>query len=165
MTSIAGLTTSKLVNVLAVSQGVPAAVSAAAVEQGIRLPPMTADHILAQNATPELMEQSTALKYPVLLVYCDKIVNDLKEKFRTFSGEVEMLIEARVSQDRIDGLERNLQIYVDAIARVLGANRGDWGDGVSFNGAYQVNFGAMKHGGRNFLQIAKVILRLDVSAD
>ncbi len=165
MISIAGLTASKLLQVLSVSQGVPAAATAIATELGITLPAITADHILAQNAAPDLMEQSIAIKYPMILVSCGKIANQLKEKFRTFSGEAEMLVEARISQDRFDNLERNLQVYVDAIARVLDANRGDWGDGVLYSGAYEVTFGPVKHGGKNFLQAAKFSFRLDVSAD
>jgi hypothetical protein len=37
-------------------------------------------------------------------VYCEKIVNDLKEKFQTFSGRVQMAIELRQSQDRLEGI-------------------------------------------------------------
>ena len=38
-------------------------------------------------------------------MYCEKIVNDLTEKFRTFSGTVQMAIELRHSQDRLEGLQ------------------------------------------------------------
>src|SRR4051812_20354198 len=36
----------------------------------------------AQNATAELVERSVAVKYPLVSVYCEKIVNDFREKFR-----------------------------------------------------------------------------------
>ena len=35
----------------------------------------------------------------------------------------------------------------------------------SFDGEYEVTFGGVKHGGRNFLQIAKVSFVLEISAD
>jgi hypothetical protein len=54
--------------------------------------------------------------------------------------------------------------YVDAITQVLDKSRGDWGDGVFFDGGYEVTFGGVKHGGRNFLQIAKVVFALEISA-
>jgi hypothetical protein len=75
-----------------------------------------------------------------------------------------MVVEARVSQDRLDQIETNLQGFVDAITQVLDNSRGDWGDGTFFDGAYEVNFGGVKHGGRNFLQIAKVVFVLEISA-
>jgi hypothetical protein len=75
-----------------------------------------------------------------------------------------MVVEARVSQDRLDQLETNLQAYIDAITQVLDNSRGDWGDGVFYDGGYEVAFGGVKHGGRNFLQVAKVSFVLEISA-
>jgi hypothetical protein len=75
-----------------------------------------------------------------------------------------MVIEARVSQDRLDQIETNLQAYMDAITQVLDNSRGDLGAGIFFAGKYEVTFGGVKHGGRNFLQIAKVAFALEISA-
>ena len=75
-----------------------------------------------------------------------------------------MVIEARVSQDRLEDIGPNTQMYVDAITAVLDCNRGDWGDGVYYGGGYEVAFGGVKQGGRNFLQIAKVSIVLEISA-
>ena len=57
----------------------------------------------AQNAAAELVERAGAVKYPLVSVYCEKVVNDLREKFRSFSGSVQMAIEVRHSQDRLEG--------------------------------------------------------------
>ena len=76
-----------------------------------------------------------------------------------------MVIESRVSQDRLDDVGTNSQLYVDAITQVLDSNRGDWGDGVYYPGGYEVAFGGVKQGGLNFIQIAKVSLVLEISAD
>jgi hypothetical protein len=165
MLQIAGPSTQKVLSVLAAPDGLPAAVEALNLQQGMKLPSITPQQIIAQNVTPDVSEQSSANNYPLVYVYCSKVVNLLREKFRTFSGETQMVVEARVSQDRLDRLETNLQAYVDAVTQVLDDNRGDWGDGVFFDGGYEVAFGGVKHGGRNFLQIAKVSFVLEISAD
>lgn len=144
--------------------GLPAAVEALVLQQGMTLPGIALRQIIAQNVTPEVSDQSTVSKYPLVYVYCSKVVNQLREKFRTFSGDAQMVVEARVSQDRLDQLETNVQAYVDAITQVLDNSRGDWGDGFFFDGGYEVMFGGVKHGGRNFLQIAKVSFVLEISA-
>jgi hypothetical protein len=100
-------------------------------------------------------------------VYCEKIVNSLAEKFRTFSGNVQTTVELRHSQDRLDGLQDALENYADAIMQVLNANRGDWGNGMFYCGEYQavakITFGAVKHGGKNFQQVAKITFEIGVS--
>lgn len=165
MLQIASATTQKLAGVLGSNGGVPAAIGTLVVQQGLVLPPITASQIIAQNVAPEISERSTVSNYPLLYVYCGKLVNELVEKFRTFSGSAQMVVETRVSQDRLENIESNLHAYVDAITQVLNSSRGDWGDGVFYSGGYEVTFGGVKQGGRNFIQIAKVALVLDVSAD
>ena len=164
MLRIAGSSTQKVLGVLAADNGLPAAVEALFLQQGLRLPSIAPQQIIAQNVAPDLSEQSTVSKYPLVYVYCSKVVNELREKFRTFSGDAQMVVEARVSQDRLDQLETNLQAYIDAITQVLDNSRGDWGDGVFYDGGYEVAFGGVKHGGRNFLQVAKVSFVLEISA-
>src|SRR5580698_4257716 len=165
MLQIAGSTTQKVVGYLAAADGLPAAVEALMQQQGMTLPAITPEQIIAQNVTPDITEQSTTDNYPLVYVYCTKVVNELREKFRTFSGDTQMIVEVRVSQDRLDQIETNLQAYVDAITQVLDNSRGDWGDGMFFDGGYEITFGGVKHGGRNFLQIAKVSFALEISAD
>jgi hypothetical protein len=163
MLQIAETSTQKLMSVLAADNGLPAAVEAL-VQQGVGLAAIASEQILAGNVAPEIAEQSTANTYPLVYVYCSRVLNENREKFRTFSGEAQMTVEMRVSQDRIDQIETNLQAYVDAITEVLSDSRGDWGDGVFFDGGYEVAFGGVKHGGRNFLQIAKIAFALEISA-
>lgn len=120
--------------------------------------------VIAQNAPVALMEKSSAVKYPVVLVYADRVQNLLTEKFRSFSGKVRAVAEVRASQDRIDGLEESVRLYVEAVTQVLDANRGDWGQGMFFTGGYEVKFDPVQHGGRNVLQVAKVIFEVDLSS-
>jgi len=163
MLQIAGSSTQKVMGILSAADGLPAAVEAL-VQGGMELRPIAPGQVIAQNVAADISEQSTITNYPLAYVYCNKVLNENREKFRAFSGDAQMVVEMRVSQDRMDQIESNLQAYVDAITQVLDNNRGDWGDGFFFDGGYEVTFGGVKHGGRNFLQIAKVAFVLEISA-
>jgi hypothetical protein len=115
------------------------------------------------NVAPDVVERSAGVKYPSIYVYSDRVKNTLKEKFRTFSGQVRTNIEIRVSHDRLEAVEKEAQLYADAIAGVLDDNRGDWGDGSFFGGSYEINYGQIKHGGKNFIQTARVSFELEMS--
>jgi len=120
---------------------------------------------MAQQNTPvAVLEKNVTVKYPAVQVYCDRIQNLLTEKFRIFSGKVRTVAEVRMSQDRIEGLEEKVRLYVDAVTQVLDANRGSWGQGMFFTGGYEVRFEPVQRGGRNFLQVAKVIFDVDLSS-
>src|SRR5262245_28245848 len=129
------------------------------------LMPISDRQICAEKAPQKLLEQALEVKYPALLVYCETITNDLHEKFRTFSGRAQMVIEVRMSQDRIEGLGKLLEIYVDTVTRILDQNRGDWGNGLFYTGRYEAAFLDIQHGGRNFLQTAKIRFEVAVSID
>jgi hypothetical protein len=156
-TGIANHAKSKVVDRLTGPDGVSAALAAVA-ESGPPAPLM-----LTQNVAADLAERSVTVKYPLVSVYCEKIANDLREKFRSFSGTVQMAVEVRHSQDRLEGIEDGLEQYTDAITSILNASRGDWGDGMFYAGGYEVSFGAVKRGGKNFTQAAKVIFEVVVS--
>jgi hypothetical protein len=130
---------------------------------GQPIAPLSAAQVRAQNVAPDIADQSTTMQFPAVNVYCEKIVNSLVEKFRRFSGTVQTTVELRHSQDRLDGLQDGLENYADAIMQVLNANRGDWGNGMFYCGEYQAVFGAVKHGGKNFMQVAKITFEIGVS--
>src|ERR1039457_4516171 len=145
---------------------------------------LDAAQVRAQNVAPDLVERSRAVHYPAVNVYCEKIVNALTEKFRRFSGSAQMSIEVRHSQDGLEGrfsgsaqmsievrhsqdglegLQDALELYTDAVAQTLNACLGDWGGGMYYGGGYQVSFGAAQHGGKNFIQTAKITFEIGVS--
>ncbi len=163
MALVGSVATKKLVGMLNGESGLPATVAAVAAQESVALAPIGAAQVVAQNVAAEVIERSTTVKYPLVHLYCDRVTNQLKEKFRTFSGTARMTVEARVSQDRLEGLERQLQLYVDSITKVLDESRGDWGDGMFYTGGYEVSFGPLKHGGKNFLQTAKIVFEVDAS--
>jgi hypothetical protein len=165
MANVGTRATTRLLQFLQTPAGLSENLAAVAQLQGITLAPIEAKQLLTQNVAQSLAERSLDLKYPALVVYCEKLTNDLREKFRTFSGKANMAIEVRVSQDRIEGLDNLLQIYVDAVTRILDQNRGDWGNGMFYTGGYQAIFGQMEHGGRNFIQTGKITFEVAVSID
>ncbi len=147
----------------AADTGVSSAAAALAADSGIALAPIPPANIVTQNMASEISERASVVKYPVVQVYSDRVRNFLTEKFRRFSGKVRTVAEVRVSQDRIEGLEDQLRLYVDAVTQVLDANRGDWGQGAFYAGGYEATFEPVKQGGKNFLQAAKVMFEVDMS--
>lgn len=159
------IATEKFVEFLATpGAGVGAAIAVLAADSGIQLAPIPPEHIVKQNVPIALTERAGAVKYPVLHVYSDRVRNLLTEKFRTFSGTVRTVAELRVSQDRIEGIEDQLRLYADAVTQVLDLNRGNWGQGAFFAGGYEVNIDPVQHGGRNFVQVARVTFEVDLSS-
>ena len=164
MASTGSVAARKMVGFLTTpATGIGAAVAQIASETGVALAPIPPEHIVDQNIPFALAEKGSAVHYPVLHVYTDRVRNLLTEKFRTFSGKVRTVTEVRVSQDRIEGIEEQLRLYVDGVTRVLDANRGSWGEGGFYTGGYEVTFDPVQHGGRNYLQIAKVSFEVDFS--
>jgi hypothetical protein len=165
MANVGTRTTSKFLHLLMTPAGLSENLAAVGQLLGIVLPPVSERQIFVQNVAQELVERSADTKSPTLFLYCEKISNDLREKFRTFSGKAHMTIEVRISQDRIEGLGKSLEIYVDTVTRILDQNRGDWGNGMFYTGGYEAVFGEMKHGGRNFIQTGKIKFEVAVSID
>lgn len=136
------------------------AIAAADSGPGIKL---GAGDVVAQNLPVDIAERNTNVSYPSVYVYCQKAVNHLREKFRTFSGQVNIAIEVRVSADRVEALDAQMNVLVDAVTSTLDQNRGEVGAGIFFGGEYEIGFSAIKHGGRNFIQMGTVTFALEVS--
>jgi hypothetical protein len=165
MAKIASDVAYHVTQILSADDGLKPMVAEFAVEAGIVEPPLGPAHIVARNVAAEIAEKATGAVYPMFHVYCEKVNNALREKFRTFSGTARVTVEVRASQDRLETLEQRLGIYVDAVTAALDAHRGDWGLGMFFTGGYDVAIAAVRHGGRNFMQIAKVSFDVQVSRD
>jgi len=163
--SIGNRATSKIVGVLSAPTGLNTNIAALAQAENVSLAPISDQHVFTDNVTIDLAEKAGEAKYTAIYVYCDKITNSLKEKFRSFSGSIQLTVEIRTSQDRLEGIDRKSQLYTDAVAQVLNENRGDWGQGLFYSGGYEVAFGAVKHGGRNFVKSNKITLLVDASID
>jgi hypothetical protein len=163
MNTLGTFATATVVGLISGPSGMNANLASLGSPDNLAAPLIDTAQIYQQNVAPDLAEQSTTVKYPSVYVYCDKYANKLTEKFRSFSGTVQMAVEVRHSQDRLDGLQDALELYLDSVTQVLDAERGDWGNGLYYAGGYDVSLGAVKHGGRNFLQTAKISFQIDVS--
>lgn len=152
-------------NVFRGTQGLPGKVGALANQASISAGAFHADQVTTSNVAPELSEKAAVTRYPLVNLYCDRVTNQLREKFRRFSGKVRMIAEARVSHVRHDGIEQASQLISDAVTEVLDASRGDWGNGMFYTGGYEITYGPVKTGGKNFIQITKIAFEVDVSAD
>jgi hypothetical protein len=155
----------KIIQRLTGSSGVNSSLAMLTLQDTGAAGPLSIAQIRAENVAADLVERSTMVEYPAVQVYCEKVANTLTEKFQTFSGKVQMAIEVRHSQDRLEGLEAAVETYADAVMRVLDASRGDWDDGMYYAGGYQVVFSPVKHGGKNFVQAAKVTFEIGVGVN
>lgn len=163
MARVGRVATGKLQGILAGESGLNLSVAAISEAAGVVLAPLGEQQVMAQNVAAELAERSSGATYPAVHIYCERVQNQLREKFRTFSGKARLAAEIRVSQDRLEGIEEQVQLYADALTKVLDGSRGDWGDGMFYTGGYEVVYNPVKHGGKNFLQTAKVTFEVDVS--
>jgi hypothetical protein len=165
MAQAGNLASQTLLSLLRSSEGLNAALAAISLRENIRIPVLDEARIFSQNVPRDVAEKAQTFQYPVVYVYCDQVRNLLREKFRKFSGTARLNVEVRVSQDRLEGLERNVQLYVDAITEVLHRVQGSWGGGICYDGAYEVKFDGARLGGRSYIQSATVTLEVNVSLE
>jgi hypothetical protein len=117
----------------------------------------------ALQAPAELHDRVGKAAYPVYQVYVERVRNKMTEKFRRFSGTVDVVVEVRISQDRLEGLTERVQFYADAVTDVVERSRGCVEEGVYLPGTYEVTFETVKKGGLNVMQTARVKCELEVS--
>lgn len=163
MARTASMVTARAQNLLSGDSGMPFALAQIAQESGTAAPAFDPSQVVAQNVAADTAERAGQARYPMMYLYCERVQNTLREKFRTFSGSARLVIETRLSQDRLEGLGQQVQTFSDAVTSVLDNHRGDWGNGMFFAGAYEINYGPIKHGGKNFLQTVKVVLDVEIS--
>lgn len=163
MPAIGAAATRTVVEMLAGGTGLPFTVPNLSQQESVELPAIGAAQIASENVAFEMAEKTAGVTYPAVYVYCEKLSNGLREKFRTFSGTASMAVEIRASYDNLARLARDLHFYAAAATEVLDSHRGDLGSGMFYTGGYEVTFGPVKRGGSNFLQAAKIRFDVDVS--
>lgn len=166
MARISTMVTSALAGHLSSEQaGLPAKVGELVMGNALNLSQIAPGDIVQRHVAADLAEKTSGVRYPAVYVYCEKVVNDLREKFRTFSGTADLCVDIRVSHEHMDELQPSLQTYVEAVTDVLDKKRGQWTKGLFYTGGYEIHFGPIKKGGRNFIQTAKVELTVNVSVE
>ena len=133
------------------------------ITSGLRLPLISPSSIVVSLASADMLDKVQQVSYPRIAVYTAKIENTLREKFRTVSGTATAAIAISVSSDAIQQAENNMHFYIEAVTDILSQNTGDWGNGLFFGGAYDVQLQPPKAGGIGFVQTATVSCAVNVS--
>ncbi len=165
MADIGVRVTSTAVGLFQGDNGLPGAISSLSTASSVSFGPFHKDQIRTLNIAPEIAEKTAPVQYPTVHIYCERVTNSLREKFRRFSGKVRMIAEVRVSHSYLDLVEKKSQLMADAVTEVLDAVRGDWGNGMFYTGGYEISYGTVKLGGKNYIQTTKISFEVDVSAD
>jgi hypothetical protein len=136
-----------------------------AISAGIKttVPLIASEQVVLSSIPMELADQNAQLSYPRVCVYSSNLKNSQIEKFRSFSGQVMLVAEIWASGDLITDVDAWIHFYVEGVANILQNNIGDWGNGMFYPGAYDVQFQPPKPGGLGFVQAAKLTFTLNVS--
>ncbi len=163
MAQIARTSVNTLAGLLRSRQGVNAKLCDIAVAENVELPEIEENQVVTGPAINESKAPNPSLHHPTLYVYCDRVSNLQREKFTRFSGRARLILEVHVSESRLENLDRSMHIYTEAVTEVLEENYGDWGQGISFGGKYEIQYQPPRLGGLNYEQTAKILVEVDVS--
>lgn len=149
-------------NLLSSEQGISQswAAGSEAAESGV--PRVASDQISTNNIPASLLSQQSAIRYPRFQVYCDRVENQMREKFNRFSGTAHLTIEIHHSGEKWEGVSSSLGLYIQSVTDVIESHRGELGDGMHLPGKYIVEVDSPKAGGRGFLQTARVRVPVEV---
>ncbi len=153
----------KVVNLLTTSAALQNAVNAIGKATGQVLPPIANSQIVVTSMSPDMADKNAQLTYPRVCVHSTQINNTHMEKFRSFSGGLVVVTDVWFSASLIGPTETGLHYYLEAIASILQANTGDWGDGVYYSGLYDVQLQPAKAGGFGFVGSARISCSLDIN--
>jgi hypothetical protein len=166
MIKIGSAITDRIISMLRADNGIRHVLRLVAEAQGQEIQPFMGDvQMSTANISVELLDRNTGSKYPQINVYCEKFVNSQRERFRAFSGTAQAVIEVRVSHDRLEQLDQQLNTHVESIIHLMQQSRGNWGAGLHYSGTFEVIFSPIKPGGKHFIRAARVQLPIEVSID
>jgi hypothetical protein len=157
------LAANKLLNLLTSNDSLVQVVNQNAASAGMDFDPLSSSQIIGSFAGPEIGDLDLDLGYPRVSVYTTQVVNKQHEKFRQFSGVVQVVADVWASSSLEQRAETALHFYVEGIAALLRANIGDWGDGCRYPGTYEIQMQSPKIGGAGFVHMARVICNLEAS--
>ena len=109
-----------------------------------------------------LLERHTTGKTPTCVVYCRRVTNTLTEKFAANSGRAEVVAEAIVSSETLNGVGELGSALVLSLTEVLAEMRGEWGVGGYYSGGWDIQVDAVKAGGLQYIQTSKVVVSVDI---
>jgi len=157
------LAAQKLAGLLTTASAIEDQITSMSAESGIDIPVIATSQVFLSSAPAGMAELQQELGYPRISVFSTKVKNTQLEKFRSLSGSVTVTAEIAATADLLSDVDTWIHFYVEAITNVLRENRGDWGDGVFYSGAYEVDVQPPKAGASGFLQIARINFEVGVS--
>jgi hypothetical protein len=153
----------KLSDLLTSPNGIETEVNLVASLAGRTVPPLPATQVFVTSTSTSMADVQQQLGYPRIAVFSNRVRNQQTEKFRSLSGVVTLIAEISTTADLVDQVESAIHFYVEAVSNLLRRNIGDWGDGMFFPGAYDVDVQPPSTGASGFLQLARITCELKVS--
>jgi hypothetical protein len=138
------------------------AIAEVQLSEAILLPTIVPSQVVLSSASPEIADVRQQIGYPRVSIYVPRLANTLLEKFRSLSGVVSVVLTIAASADLVEQVEQALHYYVDIVTGILRDNTGDWGNGLFFAGAYDVQLQAPDVGGLGFVQTASITCSVSV---
>ena len=163
MTPLTLLAAQKVQSKLTSGHALEQQIDAIAAALNVTIPALPPQQVLLSAAPAVLGDRNLDLGYPRVCIYSESIKNSQFEKFRSFSGQVVLVAEIWASADLIGQADQWIHFYVEGVSSILRMNIGDWGDGIFFPGAYEVQFQAPKAGGLGFVESAKLTMSVNAS--
>ncbi|MGA8030066.1 MAG: hypothetical protein WB992_23210 [Bryobacteraceae bacterium] len=157
------LAAEKLSNLLTDANALEQQINAIALSCNTIVPAIASSQVILSSASPDIGDLNAQLSYPRICLYSGGVKNTQIEKFRSLSGTLLVVAEIWASGDLVTQTDQWIHFYVEAMTNILRQNIGDWGGGVFFSGAYDVQFQSPKVGGLGFVESAKVTCNLNVS--
>ncbi len=151
----------KLTNADALQQQI----TAISAEMKATVPLITSEQVVLSSIPVDLADMNVQLSYPRVCIYSSNLKNSQVEKFRSFSGQLLLAAEIWASGDLVTDVDAWIHFYVEAVAQILQSSTGDWGNGMFYSGAYDVQFQPPKSGGLGFVETAKLTFALNVSVN
>src|SRR5688500_2186708 len=115
MANIARISSAFVEGMLKAETGLAQSVAALAVDIQVPVPDLASLAIATRNVAADLAEKTAGARYPAFHIYCERITNSLREKFRRFSGGADLVVDIRVSHDHLDEVENQLHLYIAAV--------------------------------------------------
>lgn len=126
-----------------------------------RMPELSPTDIRVENISVDVAEKSP-IRYPVVFIYCERLINTQREKFATLSGTLNLAIEIRASGNSVSAVSDQALAHAEAVMKVLDCHKGEWAEGIQYCGGYDVSFQQIKRGGTQLIQVTKIAVPLQI---
>jgi hypothetical protein len=157
------LTAQKVSDLLTNGNALEQQINTVAAASNVTVPAITSGAVVLSSMSAEMGDKDFQLTYPRICLYSTAIKNTQIEKFRSLSGTASVTAELWASANLLQDVGQWIHFYVEAMTNILRQSIGDWGDGIFFSGAYDVQFQSPKVGGFGYVESAKVTCSLNVS--